>query len=375
MIPPRPQLANVKRVVVKIGSALLTDPHLGLAVGKIKEYCAAIADQRAAGLEVILVSSGAVAEGCVRLGWSERPKTVHELQAAAAVGQIGLAHAYEEGLAAFDCMTAMVMLTHEDLASRQRYLNARATLSQLVSLSVVPVINENDTVATEEIRFGDNDTLSALVANLMEADLLVILTDVDGLMDKDPRTSDDAQRISQAAADDHQLDRFPSATAGAFGRGGMQTKLNAARLAARSGAHTVIASGHQKNVLKAVVEGRDVGTLLTAELTPMNARKRWIANQLRAKGKLCVDAGAAHALKESGVSLLAVGVTKVVGQFERGDVVEIEDPAGQPIAQGLVNYPASDVIKLIGLKSESFAEQLDYLGEPELVHRDNLVIL
>ncbi|MEQ9451981.1 MAG: glutamate 5-kinase [Pseudomonadales bacterium] len=375
MSDKRADLRRAQRIVIKIGSSLLTDQQQGLAVAKIRDYAAAIATQRHAGKEIVLVSSGAVAEGCVRLGWQQRPIAVHQLQAAAAVGQIGLAHAYEESLAAHDCTTAMVMLTHEDLADRQRYLNARATLNQLVELGVVPVINENDTVATDEIRFGDNDTLAALVTNLIEADLLIILTDVDGLMDQDPRATSDAQRISVAAADDPELDRFPSSTVGQMGRGGMQTKIGAARLASRSGAHTVIASGHDAAIIGAVLDGQDRGSLLTAAMSPLTARKRWIANQLRARGALTVDTGAQGALERNSVSLLAVGVTAVSGSFRRGDMVQIQAEDGRVIAQGLVNYSDADVRRLLGVKSEDFADHIDYVGEPELVHRDNLVIL
>ncbi|MEQ8692157.1 MAG: glutamate 5-kinase [Pseudomonadales bacterium] len=375
MSDSRAELRRAQRIVIKIGSSLLTDQQQGLAVAKIRDYAAAIAAQRHAGKEIVLVSSGAVAEGCVRLGWQQRPIAVHQLQAAAAVGQIGLAHAYEESLAAHDCTTAMVMLTHEDLADRQRYLNARATLNQLIELGVVPVINENDTVATDEIRFGDNDTLAALVSNLIEADLLIILTDVDGLMDQDPRATSDAQRIAVAAADDPELDRFPGSTVGQMGRGGMQTKIGAARLASRSGAHTVIASGHDAAIIGAVLDGQDRGSLLTAAMSPLTARKRWIANQLRARGALTVDAGAQGALERNSVSLLAVGVTAVSGSFRRGDMVQIKAEDGRVIAQGLVNYADADVRRLLGVKSEDFAEHIDYVGEPELVHRDNLVIL
>jgi len=374
MSEARMQLARMRRVVVKVGSALLTDHDLGLAVDMIADYCAQLAALKRAGVEVVLVSSGAVAAGCQRLGWRARPTTVHELQAAAAVGQMGLAQAYETALSAHDCTTAMVMLTHEDLADRERYLNARATLQQLLSMGVVPVINENDTVATDEIRFGDNDTLAALVTNLLAADCLIILTDVGGLMDKDPRLHADAQRIPEALAGRVDLDQAASAGAGALGRGGMLTKLRASRLAARSGAHTVIASGKEPQVLARVLRGEDLGTLLTAELTPMTARKRWIAGQLRAKGDLLLDAGAARAIRDKGVSLLAVGVTGVRGRFHRGEMVRLVDENGAVVAQGLSNYSSGDVAKLVGVRSEAFADYIDYVGEPELVHRDNLVV-
>lgn len=364
-----------QRVVVKIGSALLTDPQAGLAVDKIADYCRQIEQLKGSGYQIVLVSSGAVAEGCARLGWQQRPETVHQLQAAAAVGQMGLAQAYERSLAAFQLRTAMIMLTHDDLANRERYLNARATLAQLLELDVVPVINENDTVATEEIRFGDNDTLAALVTNLLQADLLIILTDVAGLMDADPRQHPDAQRIAQAEANDPALDQLPGEGSGEMGRGGMVTKLRAARLAARSGADTLIASGHRADVLLSAVAGEDVGTRLTASHTPMTARKHWLAGQLRAKGDLHIDAGAARVLVEQGVSLLAVGLTAVSGSFQRGDLVRCVDPQGRIIAQGLSNYGYAEAARLIGKRSEEFAQTIDYVGEPELVHRDNLVIL
>jgi glutamate 5-kinase len=326
------------------------------------------------GIEVVLVSSGAVAAGCQKLGWRSRPEAVHELQAAAAVGQMGLAQAYETALSAHDCNTAMIVLTHDDLADRERYLNARATLGQLLKLGVVPVINENDTVATDEIRFGDNDTLAALVTNLLAADVLIIMTDVNGLMDKDPRLHTGAQRIALAQAADPALDAAATAGAGELGRGGMHTKLRAARLAARSGANTVIVSGHEPGILQQVLDGADVGSLLTAELNVMTARKRWIAGQLRAKGDVVLDPGAARAIREQGVSLLAVGVTAVKGRFQRGEMVRLVDEQGRVVAQGLTNYSSADMTKLVGVRSEAFAEHIDYVAEPELVHRDNLVV-
>ena len=374
-VTDRGVINSAQRIVIKVGSSLLTDLEQGIALEKIRAYSAQIATLVAQGKEVVLVSSGAVAEGCARLGWSTRPEAIHLLQAAAAVGQMGLVQAYERALADYDCPAAMIMLTHDDLANRQRYLNARATISQLLKLGVVPVINENDTVATEEIRFGDNDTLAAMVTNLLAADLLIILTDVDGLMSADPRVDAHATRIDQASAHAGHLDNLPGSEAGALGRGGMVTKLRAARLAASSGAHTIIASGLQDGVLTRIAKGEDLGTLLTAELSPLTARKRWIADQLKAQGELVVDAGAAQALIDAGVSLLAVGVVAVNGQFERGAVVSICDGSGRTIAQGLSNYASSDIAKLKGVKSEEFADHLDSVGEPELVHRDNLVEL
>ena len=371
----RSLLASAKRVVVKIGSSLLTSQAAGIEHEKINSYCAQISGLVASGKEVVLVSSGAVAEGCKRLGWSQRPTLIHQLQAAAAVGQMGLVQAYEDALSNFSCGTAIVMLTHDDLADRQRYLNARGTLNTLVSMGVVPVINENDTVATDEIRFGDNDTLAALVANLLEADLLIILTDVEGLLDADPRVNPDAQRIATAVATDPSLDALPSGGAGTLGRGGMVTKIRAGRLAARSGADTVIASGHNVDVLTRVLTGEDIGTLLTAEISPLKARKRWIAGHLRAKGTLSVDTGAVSALRDRGVSLLAAGIIRVQGDFLRGDVVRCLSEQGTLIAQGLSNYSSAEIEKIKGLNSEAFAQVIEHVVEPEVVHRDNLVLL
>ena len=371
----RSLLASAKRVVVKIGSSLLTSQAAGIEHEKINSYCAQISGLVASGKEVVLVSSGAVAEGCKRLGWSQRPTLIHQLQAAAAVGQMGLVQAYEDALSNFSCGTAIVMLTHDDLADRQRYLNARGTLNTLVSMGVVPVINENDTVATDEIRFGDNDTLAALVANLLEADLLIILTDVEGLLDADPRVNPDAQRIATAVATDPSLDALPSGGAGTLGRGGMVTKIRAGRLAARSGADTVIASGHNVDVLTRVLTGEDIGTLLTAEISPLKARKRWIAGHLRAKGTLSVDTGAVSALRDRGVSLLAAGIIRVQGDFLRGDVVRCLSEQGTLIAQGLSNYSSAEIEKIKGLNSEAFAQVIEHVVEPEVVHRDNLALL
>ena len=365
---------RVRKIVVKIGSALLTEKGTGLVLERIASIAAQLTHAIEKECQVVLVSSGAIAEGCNRLGWSSRPETVHELQAAAAVGQIGLAEAWEGALKQHGTGAAMIMLTHEDLADRQRYLNARATLQQLLQLGVVPIINENDTVATEEIKFGDNDSLAALVANLIEADLLIILTDVEGLLDKDPSLYDDAKVIHHGMATDDSLSQF-AGEPGVLGRGGMVTKLSAARLAARSGAHTVIASGQNGQVLNQILFGVEIGTFLEAEVTPLTARKRWIAGHLRAKGSLTVDSGAARVLVKDGVSLLAVGVIAVTGSFERGDVVRIQSDSGQAIAQGLSNYASGDVQRLLGKRTEEFGDHIDFVGEPELVHRDNLVVL
>jgi glutamate 5-kinase len=371
----RKRLSKSRRVVVKIGSALLTDHRTGLATTRIQTWCEQIHRILESGVEVLLVSSGAVAEGVSRLGWKRRPTSVHEQQAAAAVGQMGLVQAYEQAFSAHQRHTAMVLLTHEDLADRQRYLNARATLTRLLELGVIPVVNENDTVATEEIRFGDNDTLAALVANLLQADLLIILTDTDGLHEADPRQSHNAPLVSWADAADARLDAMVGKGVGALGRGGMVTKLAAARIAARSGAHTVIANGQSSEVLGRLLAGERLGTLLVASMTPLDARKRWIAGQLKAKGEVQLDAGAVTALQGRGVSLLPVGVAAVSGKFSRGDVVRCNDEAGRTIAQGLINYNSDETAKLLGASTDDIAQRLGYSAEAELIHRDNLVVL
>jgi glutamate 5-kinase len=370
----RAALAEAGLVVIKIGSALLTDPERGLARDVIERLSTEVAALLSGGRQVLLVSSGAVLEGIARLGLRRRPDSVHELQAAAAVGQMGLIQAYEAAFAASSRATALVLLTHDDLADRQRYLNARATLSALLQRGVIPIINENDTVATDEIRFGDNDTLAALVANLLQADLLVVLTDRDGLFDADPRSNETSRLVSFAAAGDRALDAMVSGS-GEFGRGGMITKLRAARLAARSGAHTAIANGAAPGVLARLLAGEPVGTLLTADLSPLDARKRWIAGQLKAKGSLRLDDGAVRALLNNGVSLLPVGVTEVAGSFARGDLVRCEDASGRLVAQGLSNYSSGDTKRLRGVDSREIGAVLGYCFEPELIHRDNLVVL
>ena len=369
----RTDLKNTRRVVVKIGSALLTAEGRGLDREAIAGWVAQMAALRAKGIEVVLVSSGAVAEGMMRLGWATRPHALHEQQAAAAVGQMGLVQAYESCFQQHGIHTAQVLLTHDDLSDRQRYLNARSTLRSLLDLGVVPVVNENDTVVTDEIRFGDNDTLAALVANLLEADCLIILTDQAGLFDKDPRKHSDAKLVETANANDRSLEALVG-DAGALGRGGMLTKLRATRLAARSGAATVIAYGREANVLSSVLAGESVGTLLSAEQAAQAARKQWLAGHLQLCGQLVLDDGAVKVLKESGRSLLPVGVTGVSGHFRRGDVVACVDRNGTEVARGLVNYSAEEAQKIKGLPSKELEAVLGYVDEPELIHRDNLVL-
>lgn len=371
----RDKVTGAQRWVVKIGSALLTADGRGLDRGAMAVWVEQMVALRRAGVELVLVSSGAVAAGMSRLGWATRPSAIHELQAAAAVGQMGLVQAWESSFGEHGLHTAQVLLTHEDLSDRKRYLNARTTLRTLVELGAIPVINENDTVATDEIRFGDNDTLAALVANLVEADLLVILTDRDGMFDADPRNNPDAQLIFEARADDPTLDAVAGGTGGALGRGGMQTKLRAARLAARSGAYTMIVGGRIERVLDRLKAGERLGTLLSPERGLLAARKQWLAGHLQMRGTLTLDAGAVKALTVDGKSLLPVGVRAVEGSFRRGEMVACVGPDGQEVARGLANYAAAEAQKIVGLPTDRIEAVLGYIDEPELVHRDNLVLV
>jgi len=365
---------DANRLVIKIGSALLTNNGAGLDRAAIDGWVEQINQLLVQGKEIVLVSSGSVAEGIVRLGWKTRPESIHELQAAAAVGQMGLIQTYESSFKRFDRLTAQILLDHDDLASRQRYLNARSTMQALISLNVIPIVNENDTVVTDEIRFGDNDSLAALVANLIDADLLVILTDKDGLYTANPDQNPDATLISEAMTGDTSLDALAGDSSSGLGRGGMVTKLQAARLAERSGCSTVIAGGNNNNILTTVAAGDNVGTLLTASQPPLAARKQWLAGHLKSKGQLQLDAGAVKVLTEQGRSLLAVGVTEVIGHFTRGDLVSCIDAQGQEIARGLVNYNSAEADRIKGQSTEAIADILGYLEDDELIHRDNMVI-
>lgn len=367
------RLVQAKRFVIKVGSALVTNNGEGLDLAAISEWARQIAELRSTGKEVVLVSSGAIACGMQRLGWQKRPHAVHELQAAAAVGQMGLAQVYESAFAQYGLHTAQVLLTHDDLADRKRYLNARSTLSTLLQLGVVPIINENDTVVTDEIKFGDNDTLGALVANLVEADCLIILTDQDGLFTADPRKDANASLISEARAGDPALEAMAGGAGTQYGRGGMITKVIAAKRAARSGAHTVIASGREPDVMPRLARGEAAGTLLTSETAPLTARKQWLADHLQLAGKLRLDAGAVKALKE-GKSLLPIGVLDVQGEFERGAAVACLSPDGSEIARGLANYGSSEARRIARRASQDIEEILGYIDEAEIIHRDNLIL-
>jgi glutamate 5-kinase len=371
----RQRLGASQRWVIKIGSALLTDEGRGLDMAAIAGWVAQIAALRKQHTEVVLVSSGAVAEGMKRLNWSERPTEVYKLQAAAAVGQMGMIQTYESCFQQHGIHTAQVLLTHEDLASRERYLNARSTLRTLLELGVVPVINENDTVATDEIRLGDNDTLAGLVSNLVEADVLIILTDQQGLFARDPRLDPSAPLITFGQAGDPELEAMASGKGGKFGRGGMLTKLKAATRAGRSGAATLIVSGRITDVLMKISQGISVGTLLYSPEAPLAARKQWLASHLKVHGELHLDDGAVSVLRHGGKSLLAIGVTAVVGQFTRGDMVTCLAPDGTEVARGFVNYPAEETQKILRQPSDKIEQILGYVDEPELIHRDNLVLV
>jgi len=368
-------LTKCKRIVVKVGSSLVTNQGAGLDLKALGNWARQIAALNASNHEVVLVSSGAIAEGMQRLGWNKRPTSIHDLQAAAAVGQMGLVQAYESCFRKHDLHAAQVLLTHADLADRERYLNARATLTTLLGLHVIPIINENDTVVTDEIKFGDNDTLGALVANLIEADVLIILTDQTGLFTADPRKDAQATLVKEAQAGDAKLESMAGGAGSHIGRGGMITKILAAKRAARSGAHTVIASGHEHDVLLRLIQGESIGTLLTAPTLTLAARKQWLADHLQVAGKLVLDAGAVTALRSEGKSLLPIGVKKVVGEFERGAVVTCMNEEGHEIARGLTNYNAEETRRIAGHASQKIETLLGYGGDAEIIHRDNLVLL
>lgn len=370
----RDSLKNKRRIVIKIGSALLTRDGQGLNSEGIHDWAGQMAQLRGHGMEVVLVSSGAVAAGMQRLGRRSRPHALHELQAMAAVGQMNLVQVYESAFQQHGLHTAQVLLTHDDLSHRRRYLNSRTTLRTLLGFGVIPVINENDTVATEEIRFGDNDTLAALVTNLIEADLLLILTDQRGLYERDPREDPEAKLLAEGRAGDPELLSMAGGS-GALGRGGMRSKLLAAEKAARSGAATVIASGREKNVIVRVLEGEAIGTHLHATQGRMAARKQWLAGSVRAGGKLKLDAGAVKVIRDGGKSLLPVGVKAVEGTFMRGEIVSCMDPQDREIARGLVNYSSEETARILGKASDKIESILGYVDEPELIHRDNMVVL
>ena len=365
---------SAHRIVVKVGSSLVTNDGAGLDHAALERWASEIADLMRRGKEVVLVSSGAIAEGIKRLGWSAKPSAVHEKQAAAAVGQMGLCEAYERVFTAHNLKTAQVLLTHEDMADRTRYLNARSTLITLLELGVVPIINENDTVVTDEIKFGDNDTLGALVANLIDAEALIILTDQQGLYTADPRKDLSATLIGEERAENTALEAMAGGAGSGISKGGMITKVRAAQRAARSGAHTCIASGREADALLRVTDGKQVGTLLYASSTPLAARKQWLADHLQLAGRITLDAGAVAAL-QAGKSLLPVGMTMVQGDFERGAAIACQTEDGQEIARGLSNYGSSEARRIAGKSTAEIEHILGYLEDAEMIHRDNLILL
>ncbi len=364
-----------QRWVIKLGSSQVTDPEQGLNYKAISGWTEQVAALCSEGIQAVLVSSGSVAEGMVRLGWRQRPHALHELQAAAAIGQMGLVQAYESSFQRFGLHTAQILLTHEEIRNRRQYLNAKHTLKTLLALRIIPVINENDTIATDEIRFGDNDNLAAMVANLIEADRLVILTDQQGVFSSDPRKDPNAELITEARASDPRLDRVAGGSGTAIGRGGMITKIEAARRAARSGTLTSIVSGQVHDVLLRLARGEPVGTLLIPDREPLAARKQWLAGQLQVAGRLVLDDGAVRALRKGGTSLLPVGVIRVEGEFRRGDLVACVDTDGREIARGLVNYNSDEAQRIRGTASRQIESVLGYIDETELIHCDDLVLL
>ena len=370
----RDALRNARRLVVKVGSALVTNDGAGLDHAALADWARQIADLQKSGRQIALVSSGAIAAGMKRLGWTRRPHEMHKLQAAAAVGQMGLTQAYEDAFTKHGLHTAQILLTHDDLADRKRYLNARSTLTTLLKLGVIPIINENDTVVTDEIKFGDNDTLGALVANLIEADALVILTDQDGLYTADPRKHPDATLISDGRAEDPQYEKMAGGAGSGISKGGMLTKVKAAQRAARSGAHTLILGGRRPDALRDAAHGHPLGSLLHASSTPLQARKQWLADHLQVAGHFIVDEGAAQALR-AGKSLLAVGIVNVRGQFDRGAVVTCTNERGALLASGLTNFSSQEAAKIMKKPSRDIESTLGYACEMEVIHRSNLVLL
>ena len=368
------QKLQQKRIVIKIGSSLLTDNGTRLNLDLIDKLAKQISSIREAGASVSIVSSGAVAFGMSRLKWATRPKSIHDLQAAAAIGQIGLARAYQDSFEKLGLQAAQILLTHDDLTQRARYLNARSTLRTLLELGVIPIVNENDSVATEEIKFGDNDTLASLVANLTEANLMILLTDQEGLYTSDPRKNKDAQLVQEITADDPKLDKMASGAGSQFGRGGMQTKVFAARKAARSGARTVIANGMTTDILIKITSGISIGTTLLPSKPNLTSKKQWLGSHLQSKGTLTLDEGAVRALISENKSLLPIGVRQTNGDYSRGDVVVCVDAYGKRIASGLINYSAGETAKIIGNPSQKIEELIGYVNDYELIHRDNLVI-
>ena len=374
MSKERETIKSTKRWVIKIGSALITDNGCGLKHDNLDNWVNQISTLRERGIDIVIVSSGAVAEGLTRLNWKNRPNIIHKLQAAAAVGQMGLIQAYETCFQKYNKQTAQVLLTHDDISNRTRYLNARTSLNTLLQLGVVPIVNENDTVATDEIRFGDNDTLAGLVANLIDAELLVLLTDQNGLYTSDPRKDSSAELIEQAKADDESLEKYAGDSSN-YGRGGMLTKLKAASIASKSNTQTIIASGNESSILLKIANSEKVGTLLTTSKDTLQAKKQWLANQAYLKGRVTIDSGAVTAIIKSGKSLLPIGVKSITGEFKRGEIISCIDLDGKEIARGLSNYDSIQATSIMGKSSEEIGELLDCKDEDELIHWDNMILI
>ena len=374
MSKERETIKSTKRWVIKIGSALITDNGCGLKHDNLDNWVNQISTLRERGIDIVIVSSGAVAEGLTRLNWKNRPNIIHKLQAAAAVGQMGLIQAYETCFQKYNKQTAQVLLTHDDISNRTRYLNARTSLNTLLQLGVVPIVNENDTVATDEIRFGDNDTLAGLVANLIDAELLVLLTDQNGLYTSDPRKDSSVELIEQAKADDESLEKYAGDSSN-YGRGGMLTKLKAASIASKSNTQTIIASGNESSILLKIANSEKVGTLLTTSEDTLQAKKQWLANQAYLKGRVTIDSGAVTAIIKSGKSLLPIGVKSITGEFKRGEIISCIDLDGKEIARGLSNYDSKQATSIMGKSSEEIGELLDCKDEDELIHRDNMILI
>ena len=374
MSKERETIKSTKRWVIKIGSALITDNGCGLKHDNLDNWVNQISALRERGIDIVIVSSGAVAEGLTRLNWKNRPNIIHKLQAAAAVGQMGLIQAYETCFQKYNKQTAQVLLTHDDISNRTRYLNARTSLNTLLQLGVVPIVNENDTVAPDEIRFGDNDTLAGLVANLIDAELLVLLTDQNGLYTSDPRKDSSAELIEQAKADDESLEKYAGDSSN-YGRGGMLTKLKAASIASKSNTQTIIASGNESSILLKIANSEKVGTLLTTSEDTLQAKKQWLANQAYLKGSVTIDSGAVTAIIKSGKSLLPIGVKSITGEFKRGEIISCIDLDGKEIARGLSNYDSIQATSIMGKSSEEIGELLDCKDEDELIHRDNMILI
>ncbi|MFQ5355769.1 MAG: glutamate 5-kinase [Mariprofundaceae bacterium] len=374
MVKSRSDFNRIRRIVIKVGSSLLTDEKDGVRHAMIQRLAVDIANMREQGTDVVLVSSGAVALGRVHMNWIGRRLSVHEKQAAAATGQPSLMHAYEQAFAACGLKVAQMLLTKDDLRHRRRYLNASNTTETLFSAGVIPIVNENDAVVVEEIKFGDNDSLSCLVSLLVNADLLVMLTDVDGLYEQDPAINKTAKRLSSVAAITPEVLAMAGGGSGKFGTGGMGSKLHAARVAMRGGVTVAIIDGHREESLRCLLAGKDEGTVFLCGADRQNRRKHWIAEVLRPEGKVWIDQGAENALIRQGSSLLPVGVTNVEGTFDKGECIEICGPSGV-IAKGLSNYNKDELFRVKGISSNRIESILGYRDFSAVVHRDNLVLL